>query len=182
VRRSRRLPWVAFLAATLAGAAPAGAAGQGGGSSGTTAPAPANAPDLNHLLKLPGSLDYGFEKKGGATRSEWRARFHEARASVATAQDALAKAQQDLSAAAGESDAWTLKPPGMPVDSNSDAPDSYRLRQEVRKQRGEVERAQARLRDLEVQANLAGVPEDWRGPRTEPSTKNESVPPEAGHP
>jgi hypothetical protein len=133
-------------------------------------------------LKLPSSADYGFEKKGGATRSEWRARFLEARSSVENAQAALAKAQEDLASAAGESDAWQFKPPGVPGQDGADTNDGYRLRQEVRKQRGELDRAQARLRELEVQANLSGVPDDWRGPRTEPSAKHESVPPAPPHP
>jgi len=149
------------------------------GSSGKAAPAATapSAPGLDQLLKLPGSVDYGFEKKGGATRSEWRARFLEARSSVDGAQTALAKAQEDLASAAGESDSWQFKPPGIPGQDSADTNDGYRLRQEVRNQRNELERAKARLRELEVQADLSGVPEDWRGPRTEPSTKNESVPP-----
>lgn len=169
------------LAAAPKSAAPASPDAPSGKAAPAQAPA-ASAPTLDQLLKLPGSADYGFEKKGGATRSEWRARFLEARSSVQNAEAALAKAQEDLASAAGESDAWQFKPPGVPGQDSADTNDGYRLRQEVRKQRGELDRAQARLRELEVQANLSGVPEDWRGPRTEPSAKHESVPPAPTHP
>ena len=151
----------------------------GSETSKTSAPPPAGGPDLEHLLKLP-DTDYGFEKKGGATRSEWRARFLEARSSLEAAQAALAKAEHALASSAGESKAWTFTPPGLPAGTNVDESDDAQLRQEVKKDRAEVDRAQARLRELEVQANLAGVPDDWRGPKTEPSTKNESVLPGPG--
>ena len=146
----------------------------------SSAPAPAGPPDLEHLLKLPDADYGGFEKKGGATRSEWRARFLEARSSLDAAQAALAKAEHSLSSSAGDSKAWTFTPPGLPAGTSVDESEDAQLRQEVKKDRAEVDRAQARLRELEVQANLAGVPDDWRGPKTEPSTKNESVLPAAG--
>ena len=180
MRFPRRL--AAFIALLLAAsiaigdacAAWAAGAESSGSASGSAPPASA-APDLEHLLKLP-DTDYGFEKKGGATRSEWRSRFLEARSGLEAAQAALAKAEHALAGAAGDNKAWTFTPPGLPAGANMNETDDAQLRQEVKKDRAEVDRAQTRLRELEVQANLAGVPEDWRGPRTEPSTKNESVP------
>jgi multidrug efflux pump subunit AcrA (membrane-fusion protein) len=171
-----------LLAASIAigDACAAWAAGaESPGSQRDAASPTSNAPDLDRLLKLP-DTDYGFEKKGGATRSEWRARFLEARSSLEAAQAALAKAENGLAAAGSESEAWTFTPPGLPAGTNTEPTDGSQLRQEVKKDRAEVERAQARLRELDVQANLAGVPEDWRGPRTEPSTKNETVAPGTG--
>lgn len=184
MRLSRRLAAIIALltAASIAigDACAAWAAGaESTGSPGGGASPASSGPDLDRLLKLP-DTDYGFEKKGGATRSEWRARFLEARTSLEAAKAALAKAEQDLAAAGGESQAWTFTPPGLPGGASTEPSDGSQLRQEVKKDRGEVERAQARLRELDVQANLAGVPEDWRGTRTEPSTKNETVPPERG--
>jgi len=179
VRFSRRLAAIIALltAASIAfgDACAAWAAGSDTSSARTTTPTASGGPDLDHLLKLPDS-DYGFEKKGGATRSEWRARFLEARSSVDAAQAALAKAEHALAEQGGGSQAWTFTPPGLPEGASSEPNDGAQLRQEVKKDRAEVERAQSRLRELEVQANLAGVPDDWRGSRTEPSTKNESVP------
>ena len=169
-----------FLAAAIAIGEACTAWAEGAASSKSSEPAPAAAPDLDHLLKLPDGDYGGFEKKGGATRSEWRSRFLEARSSLDAAQAALSKAEHALANSAGDSKAWTFTPPGLPAGTNVDESDDAQQRQEVKKDRAEVERAQARLRELEVQANLAGVPEDWRGPKTEPSTKNESVLPAAG--
>ena len=39
---------------------------------------------------------------------------------------------------------------------------SYKLRQDIRRQREDVGRAERRLRELEVEASLAGVPAEWR--------------------
>jgi hypothetical protein len=133
-------------------------------------------PGLDQLLKLPTAVEYSTEKKGGATRSEWRQRFHDARADVKAADKALKKAQDELAEVAGSKDDWQFTPPGLPAGANDeDSTTSYKLRQEVKRQRSEVERSNARLRELEVQANLAGIPEDWRDPSTEARSGDESV-------
>jgi hypothetical protein len=44
----------------------------------------------------------------------------------------------------------------------SEAPLDYRIRQAINRHRQEIERLERQLRDLEVEANLAMVPEDWR--------------------
>jgi hypothetical protein len=150
-------------------AAPAIAAGPGSSDPG--------GPDLDQLLKLPTSTEYSTEKKGGATRSEWRQRFHEARASVKAAEKALKKAQDELAEVAGSKDDWQFTPPGLPAGANDeDSTSSFKLRQEVKRQKSEVDRSKARLRELEVEANLGGVPEDWRDPSTEARSDDESVP------
>ena len=46
--------------------------------------------------------------------------------------------------------------------TNTDAPLDYRLRQEINRTKQERDRLKAGRKDLEVEANLAGVPEDWR--------------------
>ncbi len=51
-------------------------------------------------------------------------------------------------------------PGAQPTAENS--PVSYKLRQDIRKYREEVGRAERRLRDLEVEASLAGVPPEWQ--------------------
>jgi hypothetical protein len=132
-------------------------------------------PNLDQLLKLPSSTEYSAEKRGGATRSEWRHRFHEARASVVAADKALKKAQDELAQVAGTKDEWQFSPPGLPANTGEDSTASFQLRQEVKRQRSEVERSKARLRDLEVEANLDGVPEDWRDPSTEARSGDDSV-------
>jgi hypothetical protein len=136
---------------------------------------PATAPGLDQLLKLPSSAEFSAEKKGSATRNEWRQRFHEARTSAKSAEVAVKKAQDELAEVAGSKDDWQFTPPGLPAESNADATSSFQLRQELKRQRGELERSKARLRELEVEANLAGVPEDWRDPSTEARSGHDSV-------
>jgi hypothetical protein len=132
-------------------------------------------PGLDQLLKLPRSVEFSTEKKGGATRNEWRQRFHDARASVKNAEAALAKAQNELAEVAGSKDDWQFSPPGLPAEANTDSGSSIKLRQEVKRTRGEVERSKSRLRELDVEANLAGVPDEWRDPSTEARSGHDSV-------
>lgn len=135
---------------------------------------PGAAPDLDRLLKLPGSVEYSSERRGGATRSEWRQRFHDARVRVADAGKALEKAQADLAKTVGSKSEWQFTPPGMPSQASEDSSSAFLLRQEVKKRREEKERAEYRLRELDVEANLAGVPEDWRDESTEAISGNGS--------
>ncbi len=161
--------WIRLLALIVLAAigAPALAADPPSGDPG--------GPNLDQLLKLPSSVEYSTEKKGGATRSEWRQRFHDARASVKAADKALKKAQDELAEVAGSKDDWQFAPPGLPANSSEDSTSSFKLRQEVKRQRSEVERSKARLRELDVEANLGGVPEDWRDPSTEARSSDDSV-------
>lgn len=161
MRPTHRLAGVLALACLLA--APAAARAQ----EGPTAPAgegdAAPAVDLESLLKLPKGVDVGVERRGNASESEWRSRFAEARAELAAAERALAESQEALEQASGGSEAWTLSPPGLNIEGSGN-PEIHQLRQDIKRQRGEVERAQSRIRDLEIEANLADVPQAWRGP------------------
>lgn len=132
-------------------------------------------PDLDKLLKLPEDLEFDVEKRGGLTRSEWVARFDEARQSLQVARASLAEAQERLSRFAGRADNWNMAPPGLPVEAAESGADTQKLRDEIRRWRSEIERSEGRLRELDVEASLAGVPDSWRGARTEPISGNESV-------
>jgi hypothetical protein len=107
-------------------------------------------------------VEYGVERRGGATRGEWRARFEAIERDLAAARSALKKAQDELDEVAGSADSWQVGPPIPGAAANTEAPLDYRLRQEIRRQRDEVERLERSLRDLEVEANLAAVPPEWR--------------------
>jgi hypothetical protein len=125
-------------------------------------PAPSEAPPpvgLERLLKLPSTMDYSVERRAGLTRGEWRARFERIDAALASEKQALETAQAELDRVAGSADQWLVGPPGM---TNTDAPLDYRLRQEITRRKDEIERLETARKDLEVEANLAGVPEDWR--------------------
>jgi hypothetical protein len=132
------------------------------------APAPAQSgPGLDRLLKIPDAVGYSTDEKGGATRAEWRQRFADARNAVGSAERALAASQSKLATAAGEKSEWQFSPPGVPSQPSEDSSSNFQLREQVRRQRGELDRARARLRELDVQANLAGVPEEWRESSTD---------------
>jgi len=127
---------------------------------------------LNDLLKLPPTLIVPghLERYGGATKPEWRARFADAREDVVKAKKNLAKFRKTLEEKVGDAGAWRMSAPGIgdtnPQDRdpqiNPNAPADYKLSQQVRRGREEVDRSGRSLQDLEVEANLAGVPEGWR--------------------
>ena len=138
--------------------------------------APAGQVGLDQLLKLPESLDFDVERRGGRTRLEWRALFEEAQKSVDDAKQGLADAQARLSKVAGRSDNWNMAPPGLPVEAAEDNPDTRALREEIARWRAEIGRAEARQREITIEASLAGVPEDWRGPTVAEGSEEGSPP------
>jgi hypothetical protein len=121
---------------------------------------PAPQVDLDSLLKLPKSMRYDVERKGGSTRGEWRERFVTLRGELADEREVLESAKLSLEKAASGADAWTFSPAG--IGNVTDSPVDYKLREKIRQGEAEVARLERSLRELEVEANLAGVPEDWR--------------------
>jgi hypothetical protein len=122
---------------------------------------PAKTVDLERLLKLPSSVEYDVDKKGGATKTEWRARFQQARNELQSARAGLEKAEKALETGAQKSP-WSVAPPGVQATTQTESTANFSLSQDVKHQREEVKRTEKHLRDLEVEANLAGVPADWR--------------------
>lgn len=159
-RRGSAGAHLALLATACLLAAPA--ASEEGAPPAESAPAPSEAPPpvgLDRLLKLPSSMEYNVERRAGLTRGEWRSRFERIDSALEAEKKGLASAQGELDRVAGSADQWLLGPPGM---TNTDAPLDYRLRQEITRRKQEIERLEAERKSLEVEANLAGVPEDWR--------------------
>jgi hypothetical protein len=143
---------VALLCASPPGVARAGS---------DEAPAESAAPGLDQLLKLPTGSEYGVERRGGLSRGEWRARFTELDTALASERQGLAQAEAKLDEAAGSASTWQVAPvPGL--QPSPDAPLDYQLRVEIRRRKSEIERLEKKLRQLEIEANLAGVPADWR--------------------
>jgi hypothetical protein len=155
-RRSFRTA-LAALGVALGAAAPA--------AGGEASEAPGAAVPLEKLLKLPESVTTAPSsepRRGGKTRAEWLARFEHALADLAKAKQELGDSRKELEEVAPDQ-AWSMSAPGLPAQASpSETSIDYRLRQQIRKQRDEVERAERQLDELSVEANLAGVPEDWR--------------------
>lgn len=122
--------------------------------------APAQPPKLDRLLKLPDGVAFDVDRRGGATRSEWKARFADARKEVETARKEYEGAMAKLEKAAAGSETWRFVPPGGDVAAENQ--DNLRLRMDVTKKREDLATAERRQRDLDVEANLASVPDDWR--------------------
>lgn len=128
-------------------------------------PATPSAPPVAYdaLFRLPS--DDAPRPAGGAPldRKRWEQRFSAVRGELDGARGQLAKAQSELETLANKSESWQMAAPGaQPTAENS--PVSYKLRQEIRQYREDVGRAERRLRELEVEASLAGVPVEWRQP------------------
>jgi hypothetical protein len=167
-RRLQRVVAVALASLCLAG-------GSAGAEDQEKAPP---VVELDRLLKLPSSLELEPEVRGGATRAEWRARFQTAREDLAKARAALARTQAKLEEVASDSSAWKMGAPGLGggQQSASQGPLDYAISNEMKRNREELQRSERRLSELEVEANLAGVPESWRA--AEPSA--EAAPQESG--
>ncbi len=150
-----------------------------GGEAAAEEPTPAADVELNDLLRLPSGLDldYGAQRKGGATAEMWRKRFREARQDLARAKATLRESLDAMEDMGGDG-AWKVAPPGLGqlsqtqnqrhqnptgTDSANDQAGQVPFgASDITRQRAEVERAERALRDLEVEANLADVPEEWR--------------------
>ena len=126
------------------------------------APSGAEQPaELERLLTLPGGQNYGVDRKGGLSRGEWRSRFTEIEDALASERTALSEAEGRLDEAAGSASNWQMAPvPGM--QPSPDAPLDYQLRVAIRNHKSEIERLGRKLKQLEIEANLAGVPAEWR--------------------
>jgi len=146
-----------FVAALIAGAALTTAALAEDDVASETAP-PQVA--LDDLLGLPSNYQAKTELKAGATRAQWRERFEQARKKVGDAQRSLAEAEKELDQVSSKSSGWQVSAPGGSEAQNS--PLSLRLRQEVRDYRRDIEQGVRELRALDVEADLASVPQDWR--------------------
>lgn len=132
-----------------------------GETDGTVGEAPPTI-TLDALLTLPDSLPVETNRRGGATRPEWRARFAEAEAQLEESQAALDESMGRLGDLASKSSSWKVAAPGAAQQVDDNSPLDYGLRQQIRRRREEVERSERELRELTVEASLAGVPKDWR--------------------
>ena len=164
MRIARLCLWVMLAAPALA-RAQSGEAPAADPAPDSTAPAPAVKPpaplNLDRLLRPPGvapETPTAEPSYGGRDRSEWREEFASANAEVVDLESKVEVNQQRLRAnTAGD---WNYTPAG----GEASDPEVLKLRAQLRRDRQSLEAARQRLRDLRVEASLAGVPEIWLKP------------------
>ncbi|HKK53766.1 MAG TPA: hypothetical protein VKA74_19380 [Myxococcota bacterium] len=141
-------------------------------------------PGLESLLELPSGFGSSRSRAAvaGASEQEWRRRFERSRKALSEARDKLAATKRELDSVVDEGGGsqWNVAPAiggggGGPAGGAS--PLSFKLRQELRRSREGVEQAEKALRQLRIEADLAGVPRSWWGPEDEASsTESREIP------
>jgi hypothetical protein len=120
--------------------------------------------DLGDLLRPRGRFESTptppADERGRRDEEEWRRLFAEARAEVAGLEEKVALRQEKIRQVTGDA-GYNFSPIGA---GESTDPEVQRLRSELKRDRRSLDTARARLRDLDVEASLAGVPDAWREP------------------
>lgn len=127
-------------------------------------------PGIDSLLQLPsGFMSERSRPVAGAGENEWRRRFDRSVTELAAAKRKLDKTKGELDevAESGGANQWSVAPPGGAGGgsgaSPASSPLSFKLRQQLKDDRAAVEQAERALRELRIEADLAGVPQSWRG-------------------
>ncbi len=121
-------------------------------------------PSLDALLQLPtGFVTTEPDAVAGAGETEWRRRFSRADGDLAEARSALEETKRELAGVAesGGASQWSIAPPGAESGPTT-SPLSFKLRQKLREERDQIEIREKALRELRIEADLAGVPQSWR--------------------
>ncbi|MCP4006870.1 MAG: hypothetical protein GY725_22040 [bacterium] len=118
--------------------------------------------DLNRLLRprLPVVAPVVETQPGGRDRETWEREFSQAHQEVAELEAVLEVSKTRLRESATAD--WGYSPTGgsLPTD-----PEVQRLRAQLKRDRRSLETAERRLRELQIEASLAGVPEHWQEPK-----------------
>ncbi len=130
-------------------------------------------PDLDALLHLPRNfVSQEPRSVAGAGESVWRKRFEKADLDWTEATARLADTKRELEGVAekGGGTRWSMAAPGGGDATSSSSPLSFRLRQQLRGDRERVTVTERAKRELQIEADLAGVPQRWRA-RSADSTR-----------
>jgi hypothetical protein len=123
------------------------------------APAPGVDLDLDRLLRVPSVAPPAQQQLWGRTERGWQTAFAEARQEVEELETRIEETQTAMREASSGN--MTFSPTG---GGPSTDPEVMRLRNSLKRDRRSLETARQRLRDLEVEASLAGVPDAWQRP------------------
>ena len=133
----------------------------------------AQDPGLDDLLRLPSDFESRPAERpvAGASEDEWRQRFVRADKAIGDAREALAETKQELDGLAedGGGSQWSVAPPGASGQQTT-SPLSFKLRQQLQENREALDQAEKALRELRIEADLAGVPPEWRIVASSPTT------------
>ena len=125
--------------------------------------APARKPSLglDSLLRPRGPAPRPVKQAepGGRDRQKWQEAFAEVRREIEELERSLDKARVDVSERS--QGGYQYSPVGGEAPSD---PEILKLRAQMRRDKKSLEGAKSRLRDLQVEASLAGVPEEWTQP------------------
>ncbi len=159
-----------FLLVVLA---PLLAAGQEGGQEGAESgaeepPKTEQKPSLglDSLLTPRSVVPHETGLRGGKDREAWRREFEGTRSEVAELEQQVASLQQTIRDKSTSDWGYTPTGGGAPSD-----PEIMRLRAELKRDRQSLQTARNRLRELEVEASLAEVPDAWLEPDPEEPTR-----------
>lgn len=142
-------------------------------------------PGLDDLLKLPSGFTTRDDAKpvAGASEEEWRRRFSRAEKAIGEAREALVETRREMDglAESGGASQWSVAPPGAAgqAGDGGTSPLSFKLRQELVRSREALEEAEKALRELKIEADLAGVPPAWRVVAANPSIPSDPADPSA---
>ena len=130
--------------------------GSGGAPSGSVKP----KLSLDRLLRVPPPSAESSPLRGGKDRDRWQQEFTTVRAEIAELEEDIRTGQDELRASSG--DDWQFSPTG---GGPTQDPEVLKLSSTLRRDRQSLRAARQRLRELEVEASLAEVPDSWRHPQ-----------------
>jgi hypothetical protein len=150
---------VAALPLAALAQAPAPAPGPAPTPSATAEPAPARPSLRLDSILQPRSLPAAKseEARGGQTRQEWADAFAAARREIGDLEKKVEVSRQKLSDSS-EGSEYQYSPLGGGAATD---PETLKLRAQLKRDRESLDAARRRLRDLEVEASLSGVPREW---------------------
>jgi hypothetical protein len=116
------------------------------------------------------------ELHGGRNREGWAKAFEDARAEVKDGEERVEKTRKKI----GEKSqgGYTYSPLGG-TDTSTTDPEVIKLRAQLTRDRKDLEAARSRLRDLQVEASLSGVPQEWIPREEKASSPSETATPPA---